>query len=115
MATTAEVRDRAANLLGILPLGQSLQAQDAARISSGYNEVYERLRLDGLATWTSTGSIPNEVVPHVVALVAENCVNDYGCSTERYQRIVISAAAAPDEISKLVAKFHVSQNGADDY
>ena len=100
-STKANVRDRAANDLGILQLGQSLQSQDSTRIEQAYDEVYAELKKDGYATWAATGSVPDELTQHVVALVAFNCVGAYGVSPARYQRIVGAAALAKPEIRKL--------------
>jgi hypothetical protein len=102
MATKAETRDRAANELGLLRLGQSLQYQDQVRIESAYDEVYEQLKEDGLATWASTGSVPTKLVPHVVALVADNCLNTYGVSNDRYTRIKNDSSVAKREIRNLI-------------
>ncbi len=115
MATIAEVRDRAANDLGMLRLGQSLQSQDSTRITTAYNEVYQQLKTDGLATWTSTGAIPTELVPHVVAMVAENCLNTYGVSAERYQRIKLAVAAAEKQLPRLINNSGISEDAAVDY
>jgi len=108
MATKAEVRDRAANDLGLLRLGQSLQSQDATRIESAYDEVYQDLVDQGVATWTSTGAIPTKVVPHVAALVADNCLNTYSVADSRYARIKASSANAFREIRRLVTAHYVS-------
>jgi hypothetical protein len=119
MATKAEVRDRAANDLGILRLGQSLQDQDKTRIESAYSEVYAALKKDGIATWASTGAVPDELVPHVAALVAHNCLNTYPASPERYQRIMNAAgmngAIAKREIRKMVAPDYASPDLPTDY
>lgn len=115
MATVAEVRDRAANDLGLLRLGQSLQSQDSTRITTAYNEVYQQLKVDGLATWTSTGAIPAEVVQHVVAMVADNCLNTYGVSPERYARIKASLATAEKQLPRLITNSGVSEDSAVDY
>ena len=115
MATISEVRDRAANDLGLLRLGQSLQSQDSTRITSGYNEVYEQLKIDGLATWTSTGDIPLGLVPHVAALVAYNCLNTYSVSPERYKRIETAALIAVPSIRRQVTRPYTSQDNATDY
>lgn len=115
MATAAEIRDRAASDLGMLMIGQSLQAQDATRITSGYTEVYAALKKEGLATWASTAAVPDELVPYVVALVADNCLNTYGVSTERYNRIKLIVASALREIRKLVAPDYASSDDAVDY
>lgn len=118
--TKAEIRDRAATDLGRLGLNRSLQDQDKVRIESGYDEVYAQLRKDGLATWPSTGSTPDEIVPHLIALVADNCLNTYGVSIERYNRIKAAAGfedgdIAKKAIRKLVSQDYVSQVGADDF
>lgn len=115
MATVAQVRDRAANDLGILRLNQSLQAQDDTRITSAYNEVYADLQNEGLATWTSTGSIPAECVQHVAALVADNCLNTYGVSNDRYQRIKLSVKEAKREIRRLITPEFISPANPSDF
>lgn len=119
MATAAEIRDRAANDLGLLRLGQSLQAQDATRIADGYTEIYAQLKKDGLATWASTAEVPDELVPHVVALVCMNCMNTYGVSQERALRILSasgpSGMTAKREIRKLTANHFPSQDEPTDY
>lgn len=115
MATVSEVRDRAAGSLGILRLNQSLQAQDNARVTSAYSEVYADLQKEGLATWTSTGDIPPECVPHVAALVADNCLRTYGVSNDRYVRIKNDVAIAKPEIRRLTAPAYVSGSDGVDF
>ena len=44
MATKTDIRDRAGSDLGLLRLGQSLQSQDATRITSAIDEVYADLK-----------------------------------------------------------------------
>lgn len=102
MATKSETRDRAANELGILRLGQTLQDQDKVRIESGYDEVYENLNEQGLAIWATTGEVPTKLVPYVVSLVADNCLNTYQVSEGRYRRIKLTALTAVREIRRLV-------------
>lgn len=118
--TKNEVRDRAASdYLGVLQLGQSLRAQDDARISAAYDEVYQQLKKDGLATWPSTGSVPAEIVPHMVSLVAQQCVGVYTLSPARQQILLgvagINGELAKREIRKLVSPDYSSQENAVDY
>lgn len=108
MATQENIRDRAGNDLGILRLNQSLQDQDAKRIESAYTEVYAQLKQEGLATWAYEGEVPDEVVPYVVALVADNCLSTYGVSDKRYQRIKIAVSSALDNIRKNVNDDYIS-------
>ncbi len=115
MATKAELRDRAANDLGLLRLGQSLQAQEVTRIESGFDEVYADLKTDGLNVWASTASCPVELVPHVAALIADNCLNTYSVSGERYKRIKIASSVAKREMRRLITPAHESAEEPTDY
>jgi len=123
MATKAEVRNRAASDLGLRRLGQALQDQNKVRIEEAYDEVYADLKVEGLATWTSTGAIPAEVVPHVVALVADNCLGTYGVSIDRYNRIKAVAGdisgppgwRAKKEIRRIVGEEYDTSEEATDY
>ena len=115
MATTAEVIDRAANDLGLLRLGQTLQSQDNTRISAAYDEVYAMLVNEGLAIWASTADVPDALVPHVAALMADNCINTYGVSKERFQRIKTASVPAMREIRKLTAPDFISQDSGAGY
>jgi len=113
--TKSEIRDLAANELGVLPLNGSLQSQDATRIETAYNVVYAKLKSSGDATWASTGSVPDAIVDNVVSLVAASCANTYGVSDSRYIRIKTDATIAEKEIRKYTANNYVSQSEAKDY
>jgi len=89
MSTKAEVKAKALQMLGVLRLGQSAQNQDDVSIGDSYTEVYNQLKTLGLATWASTASVPNDIVPHMVALVAYNSVYFDGVSEARAQRILL--------------------------
>jgi len=43
MSTKAEIRQRVAEELYIIPIGQAPEAQDQARIDATFDETYERL------------------------------------------------------------------------
>lgn len=111
----AEIRDRAANELGILTLGQSLQAQDAQRIEQAYDEVYDYLDGQGLAIWAISDSVPDKVCPYVIAMVAFNCADGYGISQERNQRITAKFTIAEKKIRELVLPEYVAQDEAVNY
>ncbi len=115
MASKQAIRDRAASDLGRLRLGQQLQYQDQVRIESAYDEVYEDLKDEGLAIWASTADAPTRLVPHLVALVAENCLDTYGVPNDRYQRIKLAAQQAKPEIRRLVIPRHESLEAPTDY
>ena len=121
--TKAETRDRAANDLGRLRLGQQLQDQDKKRIESGYDEVYAFLKDEGLNTWALTGSVPDKLAPYVVALVCDNCLNTYSVPLERYQRIKLIVNGNPargelgalDQIRRLVTPKYESLSEPTDF
>jgi len=115
MATAEKLHDRAAQDLGILRLNATLQAQDATRMEEAYEEVYASLKKEGIATWAYDGDVPAEVVPHVAALMAENCLNTYSVSDKRYVRITRSASKAKREIRAEVQDEYVSQDDPKDY
>lgn len=115
MATKAELRDRAATDLGLLRLGQSLQNQDKVRIESGFDEIYADLKTEGLNVWASTGSCPVELTPHVVSLIADNCLNTYSVSPERYNRIKLASGMAKREIRRLITPEYESVEDPTDF
>jgi hypothetical protein len=114
-ATRLETVDRAANDLGVLRLGQSLQSADQTRINQAYDEVYAQLKEEGLATWTSTAAVPNEIVPHMAALICRQCTETYSLSNDRYQRLAVKWDRAMPEIRKLTAPAYESFQEAVDY
>lgn len=115
MATKAELRDRAAQDLGILRIGQNLHHQHKVRVEAAYDEVFAQLREDGLATWASTGTSPDELTPHIASLMADNCLGTYSVSAERYNRIKLAATVGDREIRKFTAADYASQEEAVDY
>lgn len=118
-STKAEIRDRAAEELGVLRLGQALQHQDQVRIEKGYDEVYAELKSDGIVAWASTASVPDEYVPPMAFLVALNCSGVYGLSQERFARIVAKAGLdgelAKRDIRKFIRPHHELTDEATDY
>lgn len=94
MTTVPEIKRQALELLGRVRLGQDYQTQDNVTMQDSYNEVWASLNDLGLATWTSTGDVPLELTPPVVALTAWNRINVYGVSDSRYKRIAAPAGEA---------------------
>lgn len=111
--TLAELKKRVGNLLGILEVGGTLNSQDDTRIGSAYTETYEQLKTEGINTWGSV--IPDAVGNHVVAVCALNCVDDYGVSNDRYQRIVAKANIALREIRKHTTPHYQSLDDPEDF
>lgn len=111
VATPQQIRDRAANDLGLLRLGQALQDQDKTRIEAAYAEVWAALDAEKLASWSVSADVPDAFAPHVIALVAANCLSVYGVSAERFQRLRAEADAALPAIRQLVASSYAAHDG----
>ena len=114
-STKNEVRDLVAGDLGILPLGQSLEAQDSARILKAIDHIYADLKVEGLATWASTGSVPDEVTPYYTTLIAESLLLTYSVSPERANKLIAGASGAKRNIRALVKPEYLSGDNTKDY
>lgn len=99
MATQAEIIQRVGEDLGLVPIGQDLENQYQARIEAAYDEVYEKLKERGLASWASTADVPTKLVPSVALMIAEKLIISLSVPDTRAQRI--SDAAGPDGILAL--------------
>lgn len=113
--TIAQIRDRAAYILGILPIGQELEDQDKLRIDEAYLEVFNYLKTKGFATWPFSGEVPDDVSPWVIVRVAHNCLNDYGVSNDRYTRIVSDFNVSEQNIRELTNIDNPKADDSTDY
>ena len=109
MATKADIRNRAAESLGVLPIGQALENQYKTRIDDAYAEVYAELKEEGLAYWSENSDIPAKFVPYVAALVANNALIVINTTNTRADRIEARAFIATRRIRELGAEPYVSE------
>lgn len=112
MATTAEIRQKAAKKLGLVGTGQTLQSNIAEDLDNAYLEVFGEIEALGIAGWgISTSDVPAAFVHAIVSWVAGTRVDEYGISGERYQRIMmdfrgnpgLGIPSAQDRIRELLA------------
>jgi len=115
MATVAEIKRRTLEEIGRLRLGQSFQTQDNTFMQSMYDETYAELKELGLATWASTGTIPAELAPHLINIMALKASSVYGVSDSRYQRILAGASVAPGAMRQLTTPQYESMEEPVDY
>ncbi len=119
MATKADIRQRVGEDLGLVPMGQALESQHATRIDTAYDEVYARLKEEGLATWASTGSVPDKLVPYVALLIEEKLLISYSVPDARYQRIKAEAGQDGEDailaLAALAKPEHESMDGVEDF
>ena len=88
MATQQQIRDTAAENLGIVGEGETLPSYETADLDTAYLEVYAILQRDDLAAWSLVDDVPNEFSGAVSMLVAGQRVTKYQVPPERYARIV---------------------------
>lgn len=104
MATKAEVRQRVGEDLGLVPVGQTLEAQDQNRIDATYTEMYERLKEKGIATFPAAGPVPNKLAPTFCLLMCSQLLTSYSVPESRYMRIMADAGPNGDvALTKLAA------------
>lgn len=119
MATKAEMRQRIGEDLGIVPIGQSLEAQDQARIDSAYDEAYARLKEAGIAGWALSGDVPERIVPYFCLLVEEKLLTSFSVPESRNLRIKTSAGedgvVALQKIAGLTVQEYVSTDELQDF
>jgi hypothetical protein len=103
--------------LGKKAVGQTASHNQQVDIEQAIDEVYSDLQTDNLLTFSTTGDIPNNVLPHIKHLVAMR--RSSGLSDERYQRILMDAGdagwKAKREIRRVISQSHNPIDTADDF
>jgi hypothetical protein len=100
MATLAEVRHIAGELMGIVPYGRAMNAQDDLLLAEVYGQVYAELKSEGIAVWAAANDVPNEVAHHVGALMAFYAAPRKSVDAERYSLISAHRSVAKPEIRR---------------
>ena len=115
MATTAQIRINAAENLGILGEGETLESEVSSDLAEAYDDIYRELESEGLATWSSTADIPKQYSISVAMLVAEARAVKYKVPVERYQQIKFEAAEGLKKIRRLQARGMMGQTKIENF
>lgn len=115
MATAQQIRETAAENLGILGEGETLPSYETADLNQAYTEVYAELQALDLAAWAYTSNVPDQYAKHVAMLVAESRAAKYQVPEERYQRIRLEADKAIRMIRRLQARAKMGQTIIENY
>lgn len=119
MATKAEVRQRVGEDLGLVPVGQQLEAQDQNRIDATFAEMYERLKEKGIATFPAAGPVPAKLVPSFCLLMCSQLLTSYSVPESRYIRISTDAGPngdlAVERLAGLATQQYESDSNVADY
>lgn len=115
MATKAEVKDEAIVMLGVMELGGTIDSTDSTRMDQAYAEVFADLKKSGLDTWPVAGTIPDDIKPHLSALMATNALDTYHVPDSKFNRILLRAKVAGIEIPRLSVPDYESLDEPRDY
>jgi hypothetical protein len=88
MATTSQIRETAAEILGILGEGETLPSYEVGDLNQAIAEVHSTLRQLNLVTWASTDNVPDEYAASFAMLVADDRKTKYQIPDNRYMRIM---------------------------
>jgi len=92
MASQADIIQRVAEGLGLVPIEQAPEAQDVTRILGTYVEVYAMLKEKGLAVWAASANPPDALVPYFILLILQKLAGiHYSVPDSRLQRINLEA------------------------
>jgi hypothetical protein len=104
MATTSQIRETAAEILGILGEGETLPSYEVGDLNQAITEVYSELRQMNLVTWGSADNVPDEYSRSFAMLVAQSRATKYQIPEERFKRIMFEADEAIGRLRRLQAK-----------
>lgn len=98
--TRLEMGNRILREAGVLAYGQTATSDLSNAALSAYDEIYAYLEELDSVEWSSTGSVPDQFVPWVVAMAAFSRATEWGVSNDRYARIREKAGSAEREIRR---------------
>lgn len=109
MATEADLRQRVGEDLGLVGIGQDLEAQDVTRIDATYAEVYAFLKKKGLAVWVASSTIPDELIPSLALYMCFKLLGSYSVPEARYNRIVLDAGPKGENALVMIGEMSVPE------
>jgi len=109
MATKADIRENAAENLGILGEGTMLPSYATGDLNQAISEVYNTLDALDLVSWEETDDVPAEFAWAIAMLVADARATKYKVPPDTYQRIKLESADAMRLIRRLAARRKVGQ------
>ena len=115
MATNAEIRQTAAENLGVRGEGETLPSYEVADFDQAISEVYSELRQLNLTTWAETSDVPDEYARSFAMLVSESRAAKYQIPDAKYQRIQFEADKALMRIRKLQSKRKLGQTQIENF
>ena len=115
MATATQIRETAAENLGIHGEGQTLEAYETADLDQAYTEVFKELQQLNLTTWAETAAVPDQYARSIAMLVANARTTKYQIPDNRYQRIKLESIEAIQMIRRLQARDKMGQTEIENF
>lgn len=115
MATAQQIRETAAENLGILGEGETLPSYESDDLDQAYIEVYKELEGLNLTAWAQASNVPDQFARSVSTLVAEARAVKYQIPDNRYQRIKFEAVEAMSMIRKLQERAKMGQTEIENF
>lgn len=88
--------------LALVPVGQDIEDQDKTRIQATYEQCYDRLKEEGVATWAAESDVPDRVVPFLTVMICERLLTTYSVPEARYIRIKNDAGQDGENAIRLI-------------
>ena len=115
MATAQQIRETAAENLGILGEGETLPSYETNDLDQAYTEVYAELQGQNLTTWSEGTNVPDQYARSIAMLVAESRATKYQIPDNRYARIKMEAVEAYRMIRHLQARDKMGQTEIENF
>ena len=115
MATPAQIRETAAENLGILGEGETLPSYEINDLNQAATEVYAELQALNLTTWAEDANVPDQYAKSFAMLVAEARAVKYQIPDSRYQRIKLEGQEALSRIRELQARSKMGQTEIENF
>jgi hypothetical protein len=115
MATAIQIRETAAENLGILGEGETLPSYEADDLDQAYTEVFKELQQLNLTTWAEGSDIPDQYARSIAMMVANARTTKYQIPDNRYQRIKLETAEAWHLFRELQARAKMGQTEIENF
>ena len=121
MATAQQIRETAAENLGILGEGETLPSYETADLDQAYTEVFSELQALNLTAWAEGANVPDQYAGSISMLVAQQRAVKYQIPDARYLRILAAGwgtdmnGAAINKIRRLQAVAKMGQTEIENF
>ena len=107
--TKSQIGVLALQALKVIEGDATADPNDVTVIEDAYDQIYARLRTRHLVSWGSTGSVPDEAVNPVMALVAEARIGFFKPPQDAAADIRFKASTAFTDLTEVLQPDYVSQ------